>query len=221
MARGETNTKERTSLARRRSRARRHRMPVCDHSFLTRREAAELAGTSLSSVNKAIEQRAIPVHRSGGQPLLDADGVALLTTFDRAGVRLPIELKREVRDWLVSERPHRRRSRSSMRIKDGTLVIDVTDEVRERADRASRYPALRNRYLVSDPDILGGWPVIKGTRILAEMIARRIDGGDTLERLESEYPTIPRDAFVTAYMYAKSHPRRGRPAKPWRTKEPV
>lgn len=70
-------------------------------------------------------------------------------------------------------------------------------------------------YIVSDPDILGGAPVIKGTRLLASAIAGRIDAGDTFEMLRQERPDIPKEAFEAAREYAKANPY-VIPARPWR-----
>ncbi len=183
--------------------------------LLTRREAAEITGTSISTINKAIEQRVVPIHREGKQPLLDSDALALITIFNLAPVRLPVSVKQDVRRWIVTEKPYRRKKAAEFAVGDGPLVIRCTVEVRERAQAGERYARNRDRFIISDPEILGGAPVIKGTRMLASTVARRIDGGDTLERLQSEFPMIPREAFDAAYWYAKANPQRGRPAKPW------
>jgi uncharacterized protein (DUF433 family) len=74
-----------------------------------------------------------------------------------------------------------------------------------------------SRYIVSDPDILGGWPVIRGTRLLTSAVARRIAGGDTVAQLEREYPHIPREAFEAALEHEATVEPRPRPAKPWHT----
>lgn len=56
-------------------------------------------------------------------------------------------------------------------------------------------------YIESNPDILGGSPVIKGTRIDVSTIKSRLGGGETLEALAAEYPEIPLSAFEAAYKY--------------------
>lgn len=194
---------------------RKPRMIARRPGLLTRREAADITGTSLSTINKAIEQRVVPVHREGRQPLLDPDGLALITIFDRAPVRLPVSVKQDVRRWIVSEKPYRRKRGAELVVGDGPLVIRCTREVRERTQAGERYARDRDRFIVSDPDIFGGAPVIKGTRLLASAIAGRIDAGDTFEMLRHERPDVPAAAFEAAYRYAKANPQRGRPAKPW------
>lgn len=74
-----------------------------------------------------------------------------------------------------------------------------------------------SRYITTDPDILGGWPIIRGTRMLTSAIARRVNAGDTIEQLVAEFPHVPREAFEAAVAYEAEHrPRpRPRPPRPW------
>lgn len=46
------------------------------------------------------------------------------------------------------------------------------------------------RYIVSNPDILGGKPVISGTRIPVEQILFLLREGFTVEAIQEEYPQL-------------------------------
>ncbi|MBU4016586.1 DUF433 domain-containing protein [Patescibacteria group bacterium] len=46
------------------------------------------------------------------------------------------------------------------------------------------------KYIVSDPDILGGTPVIKGTRVPIGRILFLLKDGYTLEAINEDYPHI-------------------------------
>jgi len=46
------------------------------------------------------------------------------------------------------------------------------------------------KYIVSDPDILGGTPVIKGTRVPIGRIVFLLKDGYTLEAIHEDYPHI-------------------------------
>ena len=83
---------------------------------------------------------------------------------------------------------------------------------------ANGYREARDRYIRSDPEILGGTPVIDGTRIPVYAVLGRLRHGDTLEDLLDDYPRVPRDAFRAAEIYAAANPLRGRPSgRPWRS----
>ena len=81
---------------------------------------------------------------------------------------------------------------------------------------AGEYRAARDRWITSDPEILGGTPVVVGTRVSVYAIRGRLDGGDPLEDLLRDYPHVPREAAVAARMYAKAHPLEPHPlGRPW------
>jgi len=58
--------------------------------------------------------------------------------------------------------------------------------------------------------------MISGTRIPVRAVAERLKGGETIDDLLEDYPKVPRKGFEAALIYARAHPRRGRPARPWR-----
>lgn len=78
------------------------------------------------------------------------------------------------------------------------------------------YRAARDRWIKSDPEILGGTPVVAGTRVSVYAIRGRLVGGDSLTDMEQDYPHIAPEAFLAAKMYAKAHPLKPHPCgKPW------
>lgn len=56
--------------------------------------------------------------------------------------------------------------------------------------------------IVSDPDIMLGKPVIKGTRITVELILRKMAEGMTIEELLEAYPHITKDNIHAAVSYS-------------------
>lgn len=82
---------------------------------------------------------------------------------------------------------------------------------------AERYREARDLYITTEADILGGTPVIAGTRIAVYAVLGRLQDGDTVDDLIDDCPEIPREAFEAAALYAKAHHLRGRPSgRPWR-----
>jgi len=65
--------------------------------------------------------------------------------------------------------------------------------------------------------VMGGEPVITGTRVPVRTIASLIEMGETHEVLREDYPHIPEEAYPVAVLWTHANPRRGRPAAPWDT----
>ena len=59
----------------------------------------------------------------------------------------------------------------------------------------------RNR-IVSDPAVLAGKPVVKGTRISVELILRCLANGWTHEQILESYPHITREDILAALAFA-------------------
>ena len=53
--------------------------------------------------------------------------------------------------------------------------------------------------VISNPEIMGGWPCVSGTRIPAETILLYIKDGAGIHEIVTDYPTLPlgfRDAVI-------------------------
>jgi uncharacterized protein (DUF433 family) len=77
-------------------------------------------------------------------------------------------------------------------------------------------PSARSRYVgvvkdsvpaeivVKDPDILGGTPVFRGTRVPFQALLDYLEGGQTLDEFLDDFPTVSREAAVAALEFARS-----------------
>jgi len=45
----------------------------------------------------------------------------------------------------------------------------------------------------SDPEILGGTLVFRGTRVMAQSLLEYIDGGDSLDEFLAQFPSVKRE----------------------------
>lgn len=183
--------------------------------MLTRREAVEIAHVPLGALDKAIEQKIVTVHRRRERSWLASEDVGVIALLQKLALPLPMTVKRKIRRWVRETEPYRTENSSELQISDA-LVVRWSPEVSETVHAAESYARLREQWIETDLDIKGGEPVIRGTRIGVRAVAQRIEHGDTIQTLIEDYPHIPAGAFQTAYTYAKSHPRRGRPTRPWR-----
>lgn len=57
-------------------------------------------------------------------------------------------------------------------------------------------------YIASDPEILGGKPIIKNTRISVEFILELIASGGSVSQIAESYPHLPLEAIQQAISFA-------------------
>jgi uncharacterized protein (DUF433 family) len=57
-------------------------------------------------------------------------------------------------------------------------------------------------YISSDPKVLFGKPVIKGTRVPVDLVLEKLGRGETIERLLKAYPRIDRQAIYACLIFA-------------------
>lgn len=58
--------------------------------------------------------------------------------------------------------------------------------------------------IVRDPDILGGTPVFRGTRVPFQALLDYIEGGQTIDEFLDDFPTVTHEAAVAALESASS-----------------
>jgi uncharacterized protein (DUF433 family) len=52
--------------------------------------------------------------------------------------------------------------------------------------------------IVKDPEIMGGTPVFRGTRVPFQALLDYLEGGQTLAEFLEDFPTVSREAAVAA-----------------------
>jgi uncharacterized protein (DUF433 family) len=78
------------------------------------------------------------------------------------------------------------------------------------------------RMAVSDPEIMGGTPVYRGTRVPVDMVAAMLAQGASTQEILEGYPSLKQEQVELAPLYAAAFPRRGRPARrPWAKQKPL
>jgi uncharacterized protein (DUF433 family) len=186
-------------------------------SLFTPTEAAVLTGLPLKAVNNAIDKKTIAaVPGEQGGRLLDARALVSLSIERRLSDRIATpELRRKVFDALTSA------PRNVLSLEGGLIKIDLRAPRRELA-ASMRDLRRARRLVVSDPQILGGDPVFRGTRVPVHMIAELIAQGPTPAQLRESYPRLTAEMIRLAPIYDAAYPLRGRPRRqPWRDQQPV
>jgi uncharacterized protein (DUF433 family) len=57
----------------------------------------------------------------------------------------------------------------------------------------------------SDPHILGGTPVLVGTRVPMQALIDYIEGGHSLNEFLDDFPSVTREIAIAALEQAKAH----------------
>ncbi len=67
--------------------------------------------------------------------------------------------------------------------------------------------------IVMDPEVLGGKPVIRGTRLAVELILELLAAGQSESELLTSYPGLTRDDILACLSYASylAHEYKGYP----------
>ena len=61
---------------------------------------------------------------------------------------------------------------------------------------------MRQQWIVSDPRIMMGKPVVAGTRITVELILEKLAAGETIEQILDEHSRLTREAIHAALAFA-------------------
>jgi uncharacterized protein (DUF433 family) len=194
-------------------------MRTPDDTLFTPAEAAVLTRLSLKAVNNAIDKNLVPTtvrpRTNDSTRLLNRHALLALTLEQRLASGFVPELRRRIFEALAVS------SRKSLSLEEGLVKIDLREP--RRALAAALRALRRARSLVvSDPEILGGDPVFRGTRVPVHSIATWVDRGSTERQVLEAYPRLTPEMIRLAPVYAQAYPLRGRPRKhPWQDHPPV
>lgn len=61
---------------------------------------------------------------------------------------------------------------------------------------------MKHHLIISDPSIMMGKPVIKGTRITVESMLDRFAAGETIDQMLDAHPRLTKEAIFAAFSYA-------------------
>ena len=190
-------------------------MPVQE---FTAAEASWVTGLSVKAVNKAIEDAAVPVRtvRTGGlrQRRLSYASLVCLQLHAEGLNRLPLRMRRE-----VFRRVQRQPQEKQLRYTEA-LIVDVEGakaKMNAKVQELERAASM----IHSNPEIMAGTPVFRGTRVPVYVIAELLEGGTSINEIVEGYPSITEEMANHTRVYAATHPKRGRPpVQPWSGRSP-
>lgn len=183
-------------------------------------QVAAVTGLPLPAVHKAIEYKLIRPKwvREGHfvQRLLSRSQAVYLRLEARGLRSLPLAARRQVAR-AVEQDP----GIDAMAIAEGSVILIQCKSARQEVETGLRRLAEATRMVESDPEIMRGAPVYRGTRIPVHAIADMLSQGATVAEILEGYPALTREKAELAPMYVKAFPRRGRPVmRSWAKRPP-
>lgn len=191
-------------------------MPATE--MLKATEAAVVARVSLRDVNRVIDERILPetlVSVDNGRFVLGAACTLIAFYFESARRLTSEERLFAIRSAEPRLRRWNRAATKMMLKADWTvrhdfLTIDLRPFFERSVERLERLDAAREMVTISD-DIMGGSPVISGTRVPVHDVAAAMAAGIPVKEILEDYPSLTEDKLELAALYAEANPLRGRP----------
>lgn len=181
-------------------------------------EAAVVSRVSLRDVNRVIDERILPdafVSLDNGRHVL-AGACSFIAFYFESARRLTSE-ERLFAIKTAGSRLTRSRAlawaallREDWTVRDEFLTIDLLPFVKSTSERLDDLAAAREIVSTSE-DILGGTPVIRGTRVPVYDVAASVAAGHAPERILAAWPSLDAEKVRLAVIYAEANPLRGRP----------
>lgn len=175
-------------------------------------EAAAIIDLPVRFVQKAIDEGPLGAARNRKGRALDLEDLVflyLIGRIDSGFVRVTAAAKRQLRKKLGES------LRAGTDLDLGGCIFQLKSAFRAIRRRLAQLQKAK-RKVVSDPEIRGGLPVIKGTRIGVYEIAAMLEQEPNEDEFLKEYPSLKAEDLESARIFSVAYPRRGRPPRhPW------
>ncbi len=173
---------------------------------LTPAETAVVSGVTIRDVHRVIDEQILPknLYSISKARSIKSQACVFISFYFASADRLTSE-ERQRTIARASRLP-----KSNQLIEDGFLTVDLSVFSKGVENRFAQLQTAR-AMVVSDPEILGGMPVIKGTHVPVYDIAANVTAGTSMEHILSTYPSLKREQVELAALYADANPLRGRP----------
>lgn len=182
-------------------------------------EAAVATGVSARKINRLIDDAVLPKSvctKVGTRRALRAFAVPMVSFGASDGAKLSKRMRLEAmrmiekftkENWpRLCNEPEQARL---LRFESGCIIISLGEPVSAAMAGLNQLSDALYR-IVKEPKVRGGLPVVRGTRISVYEIADALLS-DGLEIALEDFPVLSREDAEAAALYARAHPRTGRP----------
>jgi uncharacterized protein (DUF433 family) len=184
--------------------------------MLTPTEAAVVSSVEVRDVNRVIDESILPkdfyrVNPDRTRRLL-ADACTFISFYFHAAKSLTAEERLRA---IAAASPKLREGPISKLEREWTirqefLTIDLAPFLKSVHQRLAELGEAR-ALVVEDPEILGGTPIIRNTRVPVHDVAASVTAGLPMTRILAAYPGLTAEMVNRASFYATANPPRGRP----------
>ncbi len=109
-----------------------------------------------------------------------------------------------------------------MCLTDDSAVVIQVKSTRQELEQDLKRLQRAEEMIISDPDIMRGSPVYRGTRVPVQVVADMLSQGAPPEEIVEGYPSLDTEKIALATLYVRAFPRRGRPiSRPWAKAKPI
>ncbi len=194
--------------------------------YYTSAEAGVISGLGRKAIDNAIDKKVIPAPRRPasdcnpagrkvrGARLISEPELIWVCLNHAARGAIPSEARGE-----LFQRYQENLQASELRVSP-VVVLDIATTRSAIAERAARLERAKSN-VVSDPEVIGGEPVIRNTRIPVYDVAASVAKGLPSSRIRAAYSLLDDQAIEDAAIYAAAFPPRGRPRSSPKTHPPL
>lgn len=184
--------------------------------MLTPTEAAVVSSVEVRDVNRVIDESILPKDFYRINPdrtrRLFADACTFISFYFHSAKYLTAEQRLSA---IAMASPRLREEPVSKLEKGWTirqefLTIDLTPFLKSVHQKLAELGTARAQ-VVEDPEILGGTPIIRNTRVPVYDVAASVAAGLPMTRILAAYPGLTAEMAKLAAFYATANPPRGRP----------
>lgn len=181
---------------------------------LTTNEAAIAAGVPVAKVNRMIDKRILPkkLYKTSDNRTVRKDACLWIAFyFETEEVLTSAARVKTMREAMMLNRSWK--ELRHCKFEESRTVQVLLSSIWEDVDRRLSQLKKAQQMVLEDPEILGGTPVIRGTRIPVRDVASLVDVGTQVQEILEIYPKLTALQIGLASIYAKANPPRGRPRR--------
>jgi uncharacterized protein (DUF433 family) len=157
-------------------------------------------------VRKEIEHGLLPSPQIDFEAAVYLRAIVLLADLEPS-----VEWRRKFLQSIRNQLVHMPTLPAELEIVRGVLSLHLRAVAAEVCERLISFSRWRDRQVATDPSILGGEPVFRGTRLAVRRVGEAAERPAAVKEMLEDYPYLNADDIEFAKRFARAYPRVGRP----------